>query len=109
MLEQFETKHVQPNAGSKNKHQPKFIEKPIKSKIISNICILTEHDQIVEAFHNKYKCEEGKRWLLKEEDLPEVVAAVNNYGLDDWMKVAWAVQATMVRSNLKKGNKKIPN
>ena len=73
---------------------------------MSNKCILTEHDQIVEAFHNKYKCEEGKRWLLKEEDLPEVFAAVNNYGLDDWMKVAWAVQATMVRSNLKKGYKK---
>ena len=40
-------------------------------------CILTEHDFIVEAFHLKFKREEGKKWLLKEEDWVDVVAAVN--------------------------------
>jgi hypothetical protein len=41
--------------------------------------------------------------------LPEVIAAVNDKKLDDWIKVAWAVQATMVEINLKKRGVKISN
>ena len=89
--------------------QPKVKNNPKKSPILPHKCILTEHDQIVDAFHNKYKCEDGKQWVLKEKHLPEVIAAVNEKRLDDWIKVAWAVQATMVEINLKKRGLKIPN
>ena len=46
---------------------------------------------------------------MKEIHLPEVIAAVNDKRLDDWIKVAWTVQATMVEINLKKRGLKIPN
>ena len=89
--------------------QPKMKNNPKKSPILANKCILIEHDQIVNAFHNKYKFEDGMQLVKQETHLPEVIAAVNYKKLDDWIKVAWAVQATMVEINLKKRGLKIPN
>ena len=43
-----------------------------------------------------------------DEDLPEVITAVNGKGLENWTKVAWAVQDTIVKLNLKKRGIKIP-
>ena len=101
------------NTYSEVKKQPKVELKmknnPKNSPFLANKCILTEHDYIVDAFHHKYKCEDGKQWVLKEVHLPEVIAAVNEKRLSDWIKVAWAVHATMVEINLKKRGLKIPN
>ena len=61
----------------------------------------------MEAFHTKFKKEEGKKWLLKEEDLPKVVATVNEMGIEKWTAVGWALKALMFEFNLRKGGKKI--
>ena len=57
---------------------------------------LTEYDRIVGAFHNKFKTEEGKKWLLKDEDLIKIITEVNEKGLNDWTLVAFAVPTIMV-------------
>ena len=57
--------------------QRKKDRNPNQAKTGKKKCILTEHDWIVEAFHLKFKREEGKKWLLTEKDWFTVVAAVN--------------------------------
>ena len=57
--------------------------KELNPKTGKKRCMLSQHDWIVEAFHYKFKTEEGKKWLLKEEDWVDVVAAVNEKGAED--------------------------
>ena len=68
---------------------------------------LTSNDWIVDAFFNKYKYQESD-WVLKEENLPEVITAVNSKGVKDWTMLGWAVQAEIVDLNIRKSNKKVP-
>lgn len=112
MIVLIESKHNQPSFGSNtnklSQRKPKSKDIPKKSPIPTKKLILTEHDQILEAFHNKFKEDDGKQYILKDEDLPEVITAVNGKGLENWTKVAWAVQDTIVKLNLKKRGIKIP-
>ena len=65
--------------NSNKETKTKFKPNPTKLKKLK----LTEHDQIVGAFHNKYKIEERKKWVLKEDDFPEVIAEVNKSSFED--------------------------
>jgi hypothetical protein len=56
-----------------------------------------------------YKVQErgGQKVAVKEEDLPEVVDAVNQMGIQEWTGVGWALKTLMFEFNLKKGGKNI--
>ena len=79
------------------------------SEPVDNKYKLTKKDWIVDAFFDKYKAEERKNWVLKEEHIPEIISNVNKKKVNDWIMLGWAFQAELIELNLRKSNKKVPN